>query len=155
MPYGSYLFADTFVYGTAEGLNASPGLATGTVTVLDGGKQVGTPPITSGNFASFPAISAGVYPYAVGTHKLTATYPGTPATRATPAMRWSLPCEGCDFSGCNPDDGDTRIHRERLRAGGYHDRKSGGRPPTGTITLTANGKTTGVKLKLHDGERVW
>ena len=74
--YGSYIFAESSVYGTAEGYTASLGYATGLTTVYDNGTSIGASPMTSGNFASFPAIAAGVYPYAVGTHSVTAKYPG-------------------------------------------------------------------------------
>ncbi|HEY4357769.1 MAG TPA: protease pro-enzyme activation domain-containing protein [Acidobacteriaceae bacterium] len=151
VPYGSYLFAETSVYGTAEGYNASLGYATGTVTVLDNGTKEGTSPITSGNFASFPAIAAGVYPYAVGAHTVTATYPGdasylantsnavtfTVVKGATSALLFPATKT---LQSASSDNIEVDITTSSLA-----------KTPTGTITLTANGKTLGTASTLNSG----
>jgi hypothetical protein len=84
IPYGSYIFSEAFVYGSAEGQKATQGQATGTITYTDNGNALGTAGITSLDYASFPALSAsfsgqgiqGIYPFAAGTHTIVASYPG-------------------------------------------------------------------------------
>jgi len=143
IPYGSYIFADTTVYGTAEGYTASLGSATGTMTIFDNGKQIGTSPINSGNLSSFPAMSAGVYPFAAGTHTVTASFPGDESYQSSvskgvsftvvqvPTSVQLLPTLSAMLSTAT-DSIQVNINTSSLGSG-----------PTGTLTLTANGVTLG------------
>lgn len=151
IPYGSYIFSETSVYGTAEGYDASLGYATGTMTMLDNGTSIGTAPITSGNFASFPSLTAGVYPYAVGAHTVTATYPGDASYKANTsnavsftvvkgATKSVLYPATATVSSSSTDNIEVDITTSSL-----------GNPPTGTITLTANGTTLGTTSALNGG----
>jgi trimeric autotransporter adhesin len=151
LPYGSYIFGDATVYGTAEGLNASLGLATGTFTILDGGKTLGTAPMNSANFASFPSMAAGVYPFAVGTHKMTATYPGDASYTANTSNEVDftvikgvttttvLPASA-SFASAATDQVQVQIATSSLALA-----------PSGTVTLTANGTTLGSSSNLVNG----
>jgi hypothetical protein len=143
IPYGSYIFADTTVYGTAEGYAASLGAATGTMTILDNGKQIGTSPINSGNASSFPAMSSGVYPFAAGTHTVTASFPGDKSYESSVS-------NGASFTVVQ---GPTSVQLLPTLSSMLStatnsilvniDTSSLGSGPTGTLTLTANGTTLG------------
>jgi trimeric autotransporter adhesin len=76
IPYGSYIFADAQIYGTAEGENATQGLATGTVTFTDNGTTLGTVAVSSANVASYPTQNSSFYVFPLGPHSVTAAYPG-------------------------------------------------------------------------------
>ncbi|UWZ82815.1 protease pro-enzyme activation domain-containing protein [Occallatibacter riparius] len=154
IPYGSYIFSESSVYGTPEGYDASLGYATGTISMLDNGAIIGTAPITSGNFASFPKLTRGVYPYAAGTHTVTATYPGDASYKANtsnavtftvvkgttkPMLYPATPT----VTSSSTDNIEVDITTSSLAA-----------PPTGTITLTANGTTLGTTTTLSGGSSV-
>ena len=148
VPYGSYIFGETSVYGTAEGYNNSLGYATGAVTYLDNGTPIGTANITSGNFASFPQLTNNSYPFAVGAHKLTAAYPGDASYKANtsnevdftivkdPSTAVLTPTVPTVTSTTN-DNLEVDIHTTSLAAF-----------PTGTITITANGITLATVSNL-------
>ncbi|AXC13624.1 putative periplasmic aspartyl protease [Acidisarcina polymorpha] len=154
IPYGSYIFADTSVYGTAEGYAGSQGFATGTMTNLDNGTIAGTSPITSGNYASFPPVGATVYPYAVGAHSVTATYPGDSSYKPNTSNAVSFTVvKGATSSALFPatavlvsntsDKIEVDITTSSLALA-----------PTGTITLSANGVTLGTSSNLTSAESV-
>ncbi|MDE1160708.1 MAG: protease pro-enzyme activation domain-containing protein [Acidobacteriaceae bacterium] len=143
IPYGSYVFAEGSVYGTAEGYDASTGLSVGTLTYSDNGASIGTAPITSANFASFPVASATTYAYAVGSHKLTATFPGDTSYKANTSNE-------VDFTVVKGSTTPILYPTSKTVTSSTNDNievdittASLGVAPTGTITLTANGKTLG------------
>lgn len=151
IPYGAYIFSESSVYGTAEGYDASLGYATGTMTMLDNGTSIGTTAITSGNFASFPAMTAGVYPYAVGTHTVTATYPGDASYKANTSNAISFTVvkgttnpvlypASATVTSSSTDNIVVDITTSSLA-----------KAPTGTITLAANGATLGTTSTLAGG----
>lgn len=148
IPYGSYIFSDPSVYGTAEGYDASLGLATGTFTIVDNGATLGTASISSGNFASFPSMIAGVYPFAVGTHHVTATYPGDASYKAntsnTVAFTVVKAVTTASVFLASPTLKSTTSEVVQVEVG----TSSLGAAPTGTITLTANGVTLGSSSSL-------
>jgi hypothetical protein len=74
-PYGSYVFADAAITGTAEG-SKTQGLATGTVTFLNGSTPLGASAVSSGNQASWPPQNSSFTPVAAGSYSLTANYSG-------------------------------------------------------------------------------
>jgi len=141
IPYGAYIFSDMSVYGTVEGSTASLGAATGTMTVFDNGTQIGTAPITSGNFASFPALLSGVYPYAAGTHKVTAAFPGDRSYKSNKSNEVDFTVlQGATTStiyAADPTVAPTQSDVIQIQV----TTSSLASAPTGTISLTANGKT--------------
>ena len=148
IPYGSYIFADTSVYGTAEGYTGSEGYATGTMTNLDNGTNIGTSPITSGNFASFPALGANAYPYAVGAHTATATYPGDASYKANTS-------NGVSFTVVKSGTAPVFFPATTTLVSNTTDKvevdittSSLANAPTGTLTLSANGTTLGTSTNL-------
>jgi Pro-kumamolisin, activation domain/Bacterial Ig-like domain (group 3)/Subtilase family len=75
IPYGSYVLADAAITGTAEG-SKTQGVATGTVTFLNGTTVLGTGAVSSGNQASWPVLNSNLTPLPGGTYNLTAQYSG-------------------------------------------------------------------------------
>ncbi len=72
-PYGSYVFADAAITGTAEG-SKTQGVASGTVQFLNGGTALGSSAVSSGNEASWPPLNSTAVPG--GSYNLTAKYSG-------------------------------------------------------------------------------
>jgi subtilase family serine protease len=154
IPYGAYVFSDMSVYGTAEGSAASLGAATGTMTIFDNGTQIGTAPITSGNFASFPALLSGVYPYAVGTHKVTATFPGDESYKSNTSNE-------VDFTVVQGGTTSTLSAAEPTLTSTQSDviqvdvtTSSLAAAPSGTISLTDNGNTLATSSSFQMNHRV-
>ena len=152
VPYGSYIFSDPSVYGTAEGYNASLGLATGSFAIQDGGKPLGTAYITSSNLGSFPSVSAGVYPYAVGMHKITAAYAGDASYKANTSNE-------VDFTVVKGTTGVTVTPTSASIQSVASDQiqvtvtsSSLALSQTGTLTLTANGQTLASSSNLTSGQ---
>jgi hypothetical protein len=154
IPYGSHIFGETSVYGTAEGYNNSAGAATGTMTYLDNGTSIGTAPITSGNLASFPELSSTSYPFAVGTHKLTATYPGDASYKANTSnvvdftvvkgiTTAVLSPTTATVSSTTTDNVEVEVFTSSLASF-----------PTGTITLSVNGTTLATTSTLTGANEV-
>jgi len=154
IPYGAYIFSDMSVYGTAEGPTPSLGAATGTMTIFDNGKQIGTAPITSGNFASFPALLSGVYPYAAGTHKVTATFPGDQSYKSNTSNEVDFTVtQGSTtstISAADPTVAPTQSDLIQIQV----TTSSLAAAPTGTISLTASGKTLGTSSSFQTGNSV-
>ena len=59
IPYGSYVFADAQITGTAEG-SKTQGVATGKVIFADGANTLGSAAVSSGNKASWPTLPASL-----------------------------------------------------------------------------------------------
>jgi hypothetical protein len=120
------------------------------MTIFDNGTQIGTAPITSGNFASFPALLSGVYPYAAGTHKVTATFPGDQSYKSNKSNEVDFTVlQGSTTStiyAADPTVAPTQSDVIQIQV----TTSSLAAAPTGTISLTANGKTLAHKLKLSD-----
>ena len=148
IPYGSYIFADTSVYGTAEGYTGSQGYATGTMTNLDNGANIGISPITSGNFASFPALGSGVYPYDVGAHTVTATYPGDASYKANTSNAVSFTVVKSATLPVLFPATTTLVSNTIDKVEVDITTSSLANAPTGTLTLTANGTTLGTSSNL-------
>ncbi|MFC6645339.1 protease pro-enzyme activation domain-containing protein [Granulicella cerasi] len=151
IPYGSYVFLETSVYGTAEGYTNSLGYATGTVTYLDGGKSIGTAAMTSGNFASFPSSTSTAYSFTPGTHTVTATYPGDASYKANTSNTLNftvvkgnttavLYANSATVTSTTTDNIEIDVETSSLATA-----------PTGTITLTANGTTLGTSSTFSTG----
>ncbi|MGC2618659.1 MAG: Ig-like domain repeat protein, partial [Acidobacteriaceae bacterium] len=77
IPYGSFVVADAQIQGTAEGANTE-GVATGTVTFLNGGSSLATVNVSgTSNIASWPPLSSGGFvALTPGSYNVTANYSG-------------------------------------------------------------------------------
>lgn len=151
IPYGSYIFAESQIYGTAEGLQATEGYATGTMTILDNGTSVGTAVINSEDVASFPTLTAGVYPYAAGAHVLTESYSGDASYKANTSSPVSFTVvKGTTSPVVTPTTASV-VSSGTDNITVTISTVSLGKAPTGSITLTANGTTLGTTSTLSGG----
>ena len=148
VPYGSYLFGHASVYGTVEGFTNSFGAGVGTYTFYDNGTQIGTAVNTTENYGSFPSVTGTAYPYAVGTHSLTASWSGDASYKAntsSPAVFTIVKASTSiavspavtQLSSLISDLVTIDVNTTGTGLG-----------PTGTVTLTANGKTIATSGSL-------
>ncbi len=151
IPYGSYIFSEAFVYGTAEGQTASEGQATGTITYLDNGNTLGTTGITSLDYASFPGLSKGVYPFTAGTHAITANYAGDASySKSTSAPVTFTVLKGNTQISVVPTNASTNsVTNDIITV--YIATTGLGATPTGTVTLQLNGTTLGTTTTIVSG----
>ncbi len=85
IPYGSYVFAEAQIEGTAEG-SKTQGVATGKVIFADGANTLGSGAVSS-NKASWPTLGAISWPSLAaslpvlsgGSHQIVASYSGDPS----------------------------------------------------------------------------
>jgi hypothetical protein len=144
IPYGSYIFSEAFVYGSAEGQKATQGQATGTITYTDNGNTLGTAGITSLDYASFPGLSKGVYPFTAGTHTITASYTGDASfSQSTSAPVTFTVLKGITQVSVVPTNAAANsvtndIITVDIATSGL------GTTPTGTVTLQLGGTTLGT-----------
>jgi hypothetical protein len=82
IPYGSYVFLNAIITGTAEG-SSTEGTATGTVAFSDGSNALGTANVGEGNQASYPPLNANYSLFPVGAHSITAKYSGDASFNAS------------------------------------------------------------------------
>lgn len=148
IPYGSYIFSEAFVYGSAEGRTATQGQATGTITYVDNGNTLGTAGITSLDYASFPGLSKGVYPFTAGTHTMTASYPGdTSYSQSTSAPITFTVLKGITQISVVPTNASTNSVTNdtitvNIATNGL------GTTPTGTVTLQLGSTTLGTTTTI-------
>jgi hypothetical protein len=81
-PYGSVIVNDAQITGTAEGATTQ-GVATGTVTFLNGSTVVGQAAVSSSDEASYPPLSSAYTAFAPGSYSMTAKYLGDPSFDAS------------------------------------------------------------------------
>jgi hypothetical protein len=82
IPYGSYVFLNAIITGTAEG-SSTEGTATGTVAFSDGPNALGSENVGEGNQASWPPLNASYSLFPVGAHSITAKYSGDASFNAS------------------------------------------------------------------------
>jgi hypothetical protein len=149
IPYGHDVVADAQILGKAEG-SSTEGVATGSVTYIDGSTTVGTATVrAAGNYATFPA-PATPYVYAVGSHSLTAKYSGDPSFSASTSAAVAFTVVKATTS---------MTATEASASVNYNDASDAanvtittpyniGVAPTGTVTMTGNGTTVGTIASL-------
>jgi trimeric autotransporter adhesin len=143
IPYGSLVFADAQITGTAEG-SKTQGVATGTVTFQNGSTTLGTATVSSGNEASWPPLSKnGFVALAPGSYSLTASYSGDASYNrsASTAAPLTVAQDATNLIAGVPYD--------PIYQGQVFDPVSvdittpynAGAAPTGTVVLAVNGTT--------------
>lgn len=141
VPYGSYVFADATITGTAEG-SKTQGVATGTVQFLNNGVALASEPVSSGNVASWPPLIRSFAVLPGGSYKLTARYSGDdsyePSTSST--TPFTVVPEATTVTAFLSqyilDAGDSAAVEINLSAA-----PNDGVSPTGSVTIAANGGT--------------
>jgi trimeric autotransporter adhesin len=149
LPYGSEVFLDAQVYGTAEGLTESQGIATGSVVFTDGGTTVGQTAISASSTASYPPIDSTTFPaFSVGGHSVTAKYAGDASYNAntSTAVPFTVIRAGTNVTGAASSNSIPSAASLTLTV--TVGSASLGVGPTGTVTLTANGSTLGTFSNL-------
>jgi hypothetical protein len=154
IPYGSYVFADAGITGTAEG-SKTQGTATGTVTYSDGSSTLGTAGVSgNGNQATWPAQTIPYYVFAVGAHDVTAKYSGDASFGAStsPAAAFTVVKGATSMTGVggSPVNAESWTYANVTITTPYNL----GVAPTGTVTMTANGTTVGTITGLLSGINV-
>jgi trimeric autotransporter adhesin len=143
VPYGDYIYADAIIYGAAEGLNGTQGIATGSVKFTDGTSTLARAvAVNAGSFAAYTTPS-NAFPtvFPVGAHSVTAAYSGDPSysasTSATiPFTVVRAPTITDPVVLTDPITSlASTVILVAIRT------SSLGVGPTGTITISANGKT--------------
>ena len=97
IPYGSYVFADTQITGTAEG-SKTQGVATGKVIFADGANTLGSAAVSGGNKASWPTLGTTGWPVigvsipvlSGGSHQIVASYSGDPSYNSSSSQPVAL-----------------------------------------------------------------
>jgi hypothetical protein len=141
VPYGSYIFADAQIYGTAEGESATQGLATGTVSFTDNGTALGTAAIGSSNFASYPTQDSSFYVFPLGPHSVTAAYPGDASYKSSASTPVAFTVVKGTTSISLSSSFTTIISSVSPTITVDVDTSSIGANPTGSVVLTSNGNT--------------
>lgn len=160
IPYGSYVFSDAFVYGTAEGQAASQGQPTGTVTYFDNGSPLATTTITSLDFASFPGLSAsaspgsprGVYPFSAGKHTITASYAGDASYNASTSapVTFTVLQGSTQISVVPTNTSTTSVTNDIITVNIVTNGL--GNIPTGTVTLISGNTTLGTTSNIQNSK---
>ena len=147
-PYGSYVFSDAAITGTAEGSHTQ-GLATGTVTFSNGATTLGTAAVSSGNLASWPPFNSSSTPVAAGTYNLLAKYSGdssyTPSSGTANFVVTKAPTMiFADYAGTPVQYGDQE------QIGATVLTTSTGIAPTGTFQFYVDGHPAGAPQPVYE-----
>jgi hypothetical protein len=148
VPYGSEIFLDAQVYGTAEGASGTQGLATGSIAFTDGSTTIGQAAVSSSDTASYPPLD-GTFPvFSIGAHSIAAKYSGdssynanTSSPVALTIVKAGTSVTGTASSTSIPSAASTTLTVVVSTA-------SVGAGPTGTLTLTENGSPLGTPNTL-------
>jgi trimeric autotransporter adhesin len=142
IPYGSVVLIDAIVYGTAEGLVATQGVANGNITFTDNGAALATAAITSAGSASYPTLETFV-PITGGAHKIVATFPGDNSYNASSST-------AVNFSVTKATEAITIVPTTTTISNVGYDlitvelpAAGAGQFESGVVTLQANGVTLG------------
>lgn len=138
IPYGSILNEDALIEGEAEGANTQ-GLATGSVTFLDNGTQIGTGQVSANDMAYFVTPNASLPALPVGAHQLTASYGGDSSFSASTSSPVAVTIvQASTTLSVNPGSGTISSQASDLITI-FIDYNGIGTPPTGTVALSDNG----------------
>ena len=145
VPYGSEVFLDALIYGTAEGINGTAGIATGDVAFDDGSTVVGQAAVSVSNVASYPPINATSFPaYSVGAHSIVAKYLGDPSYNPNTSAPVAFTVVKAPTSIKATASSTSILSVATTALSVYVNAASVGAGPTGTITVMLNGNTLGT-----------
>ncbi|HEX4006824.1 MAG TPA: protease pro-enzyme activation domain-containing protein [Acidobacteriaceae bacterium] len=151
IPYGSMIIADAQITGSAEG-TSTQGAATGKITFMNGSTTLGTSVVSSLSQASWPPLSGKPFiPATAGTYNLTAAYTGDASynqntSAAVPVIiakdSTNLTAGPTPVPYSSSFNGAPRIDVTLIAPYNL------GAAPTGTVTVTVNGKPAGSITQL-------
>jgi trimeric autotransporter adhesin len=152
IPYGSYLFADAQITGTAEG-SKTQGVATGKVSFADGANTLGSAAVSSGSKASWPTLTASsAWPtlgasipvLSTGSHQVVASYSGDPSYNSSSSqpVAFSIVPAATSFVIDEPSYSISSGQSATV-AFELNTNWNPGVGPTGTVSLTENSQVLG------------
>ncbi|MBT9330988.1 Ig-like domain repeat protein [Paracidobacterium acidisoli] len=152
--YGQFISADAQIQGTSsdEQKNGTEGVATGSVAFLNGSTKLGTSNVTSDvSVASYTTPSNAFPAFPVGSYNLTAQYSGDASYHASTsnAVAFTVAKGSTSLSGSASSTSIQASSSTNVTV--LISTDSEGAFPTGTITLTANGKTVGTATSFNNG----
>jgi trimeric autotransporter adhesin len=152
VPYGSYIYADAQILGSAEG-SATQGLATGSVKLTDNTTVLTSAlPISAVNQAEYESPgNATSAVFAIGAHKLVATYTGDASYNASSSagVSFTVVQDGTTVALSPAATSIDSLASVQVQVS--VNTTSVGVNPTGTVTLTANGNTLATLTNLGPG----
>lgn len=140
IPYGSAIYMNAKITGAAEGASTE-GIATGTVTFLNGGGSLGTENVGGGNAADYP-VPGTPATFPIGTQSISARYSGDASFDASTSGVQSftvVPATTTTTVSANPVS-----FNANTQVGITVDISTPanlGSTPTGTLTVTTGGTT--------------
>ncbi len=142
IPYGSQTVLDAQITGTAEG-SATQGVATGTVTYLNGSSTLGTASVSgNGNLASWPPVTDSFVALAPATYNVTASYAGDASFKASvSAARAFTIVPAVTTLSAQASLGSITTAQATNISFTITSLENLGAFPGGSVQLTANGKT--------------
>jgi subtilase family serine protease len=139
VPFGSAVYADVI----PAGASGSSGVATGTVTYLDGNKALGSVALSASGTAEYIASNLSL-----GAHTFTASYSGDSSYRASKSATISFTVvKGDTFSFAEATgsfSGNYYLGQDIVLVSATDPYTSGSVSPTGTMTITLSNGTTKV-----------
>ncbi|HET6216573.1 MAG TPA: protease pro-enzyme activation domain-containing protein [Acidobacteriaceae bacterium] len=151
IPYGSYVFADAQITGTAEG-SKTQGVATGKVIFADGANTLGSGAVSSSNKASWPTFAATSWPSLAaslpvlsgGSHQIVASYSGDPSYNPSSSqpVAFSIVPAATSFVIDEPSYSISSVQSATV-AFEFNTNWNPGVGPTGTVSLTENSQVLG------------
>jgi hypothetical protein len=152
--YGSVeVVADALISGTSadQVKNGTQGVATGSVAFTSGSSALGTAAVSSGNVASWPPYSSAFSFLPVGSYNIAANYSGdagfSPSTSSAIAVTVVQAGSGTSASASSNSISSTGSATITVQVGAM----SYGAYPTGSVTLTSNGKTLATITSFTQG----
>lgn len=142
VPFGSAIYADVI----PAGVSGAPGIATGTVTYMDGDKNLGSVALSGSGTAEFIASNLSL-----GAHTITASYSGDSSYKASKSSAIAFTIAKSDtFSFAEHAgyfQGNYYLGQDIVLTSATDPSSSGSVSPTGTMTITlSNGTTTTCPL---------
>ena len=151
IPYGSYVFVETQITGTAEG-SKTQGVATGTVIFTDGANTLGSAAVSSDNRASWPTLAGILWPtlaaslpvLSSGSHQILASYSGDPSYNSSSSqpVGFSIVPAATSFVTDEPSYSISSVQTATV-AFELNTNWNPGVGPTGTVSLTENNQVLG------------
>ena len=151
IPYGSRILLDGEIMGAAEGANTE-GLATGTVTFSDKGATVGSASVGSDDLALYPAQGNAATAFAVGGHSVTANYSGDASYKPSVSSGVNFTVVPAVTSvSATASAGAIGTGQSATISFAVTTPANLGALPTGTVQLSANGRSLATVTALEAG----
>ncbi len=150
IPYGSYVFADAQITGTAE-RSTTQGVATGTVSFVNGNGTLGSAAVSSSNQASWPTavgwgggLGANSGVLSPGSYQIVANYSGDPSYNPSSSKPVAFSVVPATTSFTNQQPSYSVASGQAVTVAFELATKwNPGAAPTGTVSLNVNNQVLG------------